>query len=162
MRSVNFYMPVQVYFESGCVLLHSQQLASLGDRALLVTGRSGAVKSGALEDVCTALKMHRVEWEAFSQVGENPLVSVSYTHLQGTASGRKPVPGIVAVDPSKIPYGTRMYIVSSDGSFVYGYAVAGETGSAMKEGRVDFDLLYATYAQSCAHGKRALDVYFLD
>lgn len=81
---------------------------------------------------------------------------------QGTASGRKPVPGIVAVDPSKIPYGTRMYIVSSDGSFVYGYAIAGETGSAMKEGRVDFDLLYATYAQSCAHGKRALDVYFLD
>ncbi|MZL69852.1 iron-containing alcohol dehydrogenase [Bittarella massiliensis] len=75
MRSVNFYMPVQVYFESGCVLLHSQQLASLGDRALLVTGRSGAAKSGALEDVCTALKMHRVEWEAFSQVGENPLVS---------------------------------------------------------------------------------------
>ena len=50
---------------------------------------------------------------------------------QGTASGRAPVPGIVAVDPRKIPYGTRMYIRSADGQFVYGCAIAGETGTAM-------------------------------
>lgn len=81
---------------------------------------------------------------------------------QGTASGRAPVPGIVAVDPRKIPYGTRMYIRSADGQFVYGCAIAGETGTAMTEGRVDLDLLYGSYQESCYHGVRAVDIYFLD
>ncbi|MDR3644464.1 MAG: ubiquitin-like domain-containing protein, partial [Clostridia bacterium] len=46
----------------------------------------------------------------------------------GTASGRRARVGVVAVDPRVIPYGTRLYITSSDGSFVYGYAIAGDTG----------------------------------
>ena len=81
---------------------------------------------------------------------------------QGTASGMKPVPGVVAVDPDVIPYGTRLYITSADGKFVYGYAIAGETGTAMCNGKVYMDLLYPTYKESCAHGVRYVNVYFLD
>jgi len=81
---------------------------------------------------------------------------------QGTASGMKPVPGIVAVDTRDIPYGTRMYITSADGKYVYGYAIAGETGRAVRQGKVDLDLLYPTYEESCAHGVRYVNVYFLD
>ena len=44
--------------------------------------------------------------------------------------------GTVAVDPSVIPYGTLLYITSTDGSFVYGYAVATDTGIAVQDGRI--------------------------
>ena len=44
--------------------------------------------------------------------------------------------GTVAVDPSVIPYGTLLYITSTDGSFVYGYAVATDTGIAVQKGQI--------------------------
>ena len=40
--------------------------------------------------------------------------------------------GTVAVDPDVIPYGTKLYITSTDGKFVYGYAVATDTGIASR------------------------------
>ncbi len=48
-----------------------------------------------------------------------------------TASGLRSRFGVVAVDPRVIPLGTRLYI---DG---YGYAVAGDTGGAIKGDRID-------------------------
>ena len=41
----------------------------------------------------------------------------------------------MAVDPDVIPYGTKLYITSTDGKFVYGYAVATDTGIAVQKGR---------------------------
>ncbi|MBO6231512.1 MAG: DUF348 domain-containing protein [Ruminiclostridium sp.] len=46
----------------------------------------------------------------------------------GTYSGRPLVIGSVGVDPDVIPFGSELYIVSEDGSHVYGYAVASDTG----------------------------------
>ena len=80
-----------------------------------------------------------------------------------TASGIR-VPGgvgTVAVDPTVIPYGTKLYIRSSDGSFVYGYAIAAETGSAFHGGTTAVDLFYATYEESCANGAKSVDIYIL-
>lgn len=48
-----------------------------------------------------------------------------------TASGLRPGPGRVAVDPRIIPLGTRMWIEG------YGECVAADTGSAIKGMRVD-------------------------
>lgn len=70
--------------------------------------------------------------------------------------------GTVAVNPNVIPYGTRLYIAAADGSFIYGYAIASDCGTAMMEGRVDFDLFFETFEESCWFGRRALDVYILD
>ena len=50
------------------------------------------------------------------------------------ASGQRLTYGTVAVDPSVIPYGTLLYITSDDGRFVYGYAYAADTGTAMMAG----------------------------
>ena len=36
--------------------------------------------------------------------------------------------GVIAVDPTVIPYGTKMYIESADGKYIYGYAIAGDCG----------------------------------
>ena len=67
--------------------------------------------------------------------------------------------GTVAVDPSVIPYGTLLYIESTDGKFVYGYALATDTGTAMREGHALVDLYYETYAESVANGVFQVNVY---
>lgn len=79
----------------------------------------------------------------------------------GTASGMKAQVGVVAVDPSVIPYGTKLYIVSPDGKWVYGYAVAGDTGGALKSGRVVVDLYYDTVEECYKFGRRTMNVYVI-
>lgn len=67
--------------------------------------------------------------------------------------------GTVAVDPRVIPYGTLLYIASTDGSFVYGYAIATDTGLALRNGHVLVDLFYETYAESLLNGAIQVNVY---
>ena len=67
--------------------------------------------------------------------------------------------GTVAVDPDIIPYGTLLYIASPDGKFVYGYALATDTGIALQDGRVLVDLFYETYAESVINGAINVNVY---
>lgn len=76
-----------------------------------------------------------------------------------TATGTTVHKGTVAVDPSIIPYGTKMYIVSSDGKFVYGEGTAEDCGPAIKNDRID--LFYFTFKECAAFGRRDCYVYFL-
>lgn len=80
----------------------------------------------------------------------------------GTASGLDAEVGHVAVNPNVIPYGTKMYIRSADGLFVYGYAIAADTGVALMDGRVALDLFYGTYLESALNGIRKVDIYILE
>ncbi len=79
-----------------------------------------------------------------------------------TATGRAPVYGVVAVDPSVIPLNSKLYIESADGgkSWIYGFAVAGDTGGAIKGKRVD--LCYNTLDQCYQFGRRDCIVYVLN
>lgn len=78
------------------------------------------------------------------------------------ASGMKLSAGYVAVRADEIPYGTRMYITSADGSFVYGYAIAADTGVGLMQGLIDVDLYYDTYTESCLNGRQLVNIYILD
>ncbi|MFV0351292.1 MAG: 3D domain-containing protein [Oscillospiraceae bacterium] len=90
-------------------------------------------------------------------------VGTAYSASGGRGAGGQGLYcGTVAVDPRVIPYGTRLYITSSYGQFIYGYAIASDTGTAMVEGRVDLDLYFETNAEARAFGKRAIDIYILD
>ena len=71
-----------------------------------------------------------------------------------TAIGMRAGKGVVAVDPSVIPLGTRLYIEG------YGPAVAGDVGRAIKGRRID--LGYGTYREAIAWGRRTVRVYVLD
>lgn len=67
--------------------------------------------------------------------------------------------GVIAVDPKVIPLGSRVYVEALDGSWSYGYAVAADTGGAIKGNRVD--LLYNTKSECNAFGRRSCRVYVL-
>ena len=78
------------------------------------------------------------------------------------ASGRRLTYGTVAINPNIIPYGSLMYITSADGKFVYGYAYAADTGTAMMEGKAFIDLYYETYDESVMSAVIPVNVYVLD
>ena len=67
--------------------------------------------------------------------------------------------GVVAVDPRVIPYGTRMFIVNENGSFVYGLATAEDCGGGIKGKRLD--LYMPTLSQAFKYGRKDVTVYFL-
>ena len=70
-----------------------------------------------------------------------------------TATGEKVRYGYVAVDPSVIPLGTRLYIEG------YGYAVAKDTGGSIKGNRID--LFFNTKGECYRFGVRNVKVYVL-
>lgn len=67
--------------------------------------------------------------------------------------------GTVAVDPRVIPLGTRMFIVSNDGWYVYGVSTAEDTGSSIKQMKID--LYFPTVEECRQFGIRGVTVYFL-
>lgn len=68
--------------------------------------------------------------------------------------------GVIAVDPRVIPLGSRVYIEAVDGSWSYGFAVAADTGGAIKGNRVD--LCYRTQYECIQFGRRKCKVYVLN
>lgn len=91
--------------------------------------------------------------------------ATAYTHTDEgcnmtTATGTTVRVGTVAVDPSVIPYGTRMFIVSNDGAYIYGIGTAEDCGGAINGDRLD--LYFETNAECLKFGWRTCTVYFLD
>lgn len=78
------------------------------------------------------------------------------------ASGRRLTYGTVAINPGVIPYGSLLYITSDDGKFVYGYAYAADTGTALVQGKAFIDLYYETYEESVENAVIPVTVYVLD
>jgi uncharacterized protein YabE (DUF348 family)/3D (Asp-Asp-Asp) domain-containing protein len=87
----------------------------------------------------------------------------AYSGGWGTASGLKPpVPGYVAVDPKQFPYGTKLWIVSNDGRYVYGYAIAADTGGFVATNSCMIDLYMPNTEMARQWGARGVSVYVLD
>lgn len=87
--------------------------------------------------------------------------ATAYTGDPATASGRKPMAGHIAVDPTEYPYGTELFITSADGAYVYGYCIAADTGGFVQMGNTDVDL-YMNNEQMCDDwGNRPITIYVL-
>lgn len=81
-----------------------------------------------------------------------------------SALGRptKLVPGNVAMDLSRFPRGTKLYIKTPNGGYVYGYSSVADTGTAVKSGKVLVDLFFNTYEESARFGVKEVEVYVLN
>ncbi len=80
----SFYMPVNCITGTGCVGKSIDVFARYGKRCLIVTGKSSAKLSGALDDAVSALEAARIEYAVFDGIGANPLISAC--HAAGEAA----------------------------------------------------------------------------
>lgn len=95
-----------------------------------------------------------------SFIGEATAYSCEGNPNAITATGTKARVGEVAVDPKFIPLGTKMFIILSDGSLIYGYCVAEDTGGAVKGNIID--LYMNTFADCSLVGRSDCTVYILN
>lgn len=75
-----------------------------------------------------------------------------------TASGTTVRVGVVAVDRNVLPLGTKVYVMSNDGAYNYGFAVAEDTGVRGNT----IDLYMDTNRECLQFGVRECTVYILD
>ncbi|MBQ3063885.1 MAG: iron-containing alcohol dehydrogenase [Clostridia bacterium] len=72
MTHADFLMPTALYFGEDCLEKGATLLGAAGTHALLVTGKSSARLSGALDDVTALLSRLNVKFTIFDGVTENP------------------------------------------------------------------------------------------
>lgn len=78
----------------------------------------------------------------------------AYTYTGNrTATGQVPAVGTIAVDPSVIPLGSKLYVEG------YGYGVAADTGGSIKGNKID--LFMEDRAQCLQWGRRNVKLYVL-
>ena len=129
------------------------------------TGRTLSIKSGlsAISDLTPPASL---EFDANGlPVNYKKLIKGTSTAYSGggtTSTGRPAMEGYVAVDPDEIPYGTKLYVVSADGKYVYGYCIAADTGGFIyhKNGAT-IDIYMNTESQCVQFGRRAVNIYVL-
>ena len=126
------------------------------DKVVLV-GTNGAATSGGAGTFTDS----NGATVAYSQVLTGSGTAYTAPTGAGTATGVRAYHGGVAVNPNIIPYGSKLYIVSTDGSFVYGYATAVDTGGALMAGTAIVDCYYNTYDECVNFGRRDVNVYVL-
>jgi 3D (Asp-Asp-Asp) domain-containing protein len=132
-------------------------LASLARQRRLTTRQIAALDSSAQQVVQRAETIQAQASVPSSAgapvVGGDRSLTVMATgySLEGqTATGLPAGPGVVAVDPSVIPLGTRMTIPG------YGEGVAADTGSAVQGYAID--LWFPTLADALAWGRRTVTI----
>ena len=83
---MQIYMPTKVYSENDCVMNHRDELASLGSKAMIVTGKHSSRVNGSLLDVEKALQEEETKYVIFDDIEENPSIE---TVMKATELGRK-------------------------------------------------------------------------
>lgn len=90
-------------------------------------------------------KVIRVEATAYSSAQPNL--------SKYTATGKLCKRGVIAVDPKIIPLGTKVFIPG------YGYAVAEDTGSAIRGHKID--IAFDTVAECYQFGRKNIEIYIV-
>lgn len=100
MLQADFYIPTRLFFGKNSLQRCRDMIAAAGIHAFLVTGKSSAKKSGALDDVTTLLTQAKIRFTLFDGVTENPPLITCYEAGQlAAASGCDFVIGIGGGSP---------------------------------------------------------------
>lgn len=137
-------------------IIDSKTIKKPVNEVILVGTKGASVNGGA----GTFTDMYGNEI-AYSRVHTGSGTAYTAPAGAGTATGVPAYHGGVAVNPNIIPYGSKLYIESTDGSFVYGYATAVDTGGALMDGSAIVDCFYNTYDECVNFGRRDVNVYVI-
>ena len=74
----NFYMPVNILSGNDVLNQNKAIFSELGKKCLIVTGKTSAKKSGALEDIINIFDELNIEYEIYDKITENPLTVDCY------------------------------------------------------------------------------------
>lgn len=85
----------------------------------------------------------------------------AYSGDEYTATGKNCRTGYIAVNPKQFPYGTKLWIVSADGKYVYGYCSAEDTGGFVKKKSCTVDLYMDSEEECYNWGHRDVIIYVL-
>ncbi len=122
------------------------KVIAYGTKSTMETSRGTVAYSKVLDVVATAYT-NDAKW------GD----SIAFSSMLGGLRTRW---GVIAVDPSVIAPGTKVYVKSIDGLADYGFAIAGDTGGSIKGNRID---LWMDNDPLCnIWGVRSVEVYILD
>ncbi|MCX7920780.1 MAG: iron-containing alcohol dehydrogenase family protein [Clostridia bacterium] len=67
-----FQIATKVVFGKGCITENKEELKKYGKRAVIVTGKTSAKTSGALDDVSAALNESGIEYTIYNEIENNP------------------------------------------------------------------------------------------
>lgn len=74
----NFYMPVNILSGEDVLNQNKSIFTELGKKCLIVTGKTSAKKSGALDDIINLFNELNIEYEIYDKITENPLTVDCY------------------------------------------------------------------------------------
>lgn len=75
---MNFHLPTNIFYGRTAFAEASSYLNSLGKKALIVTGKTSAKKSGALDSTLEYLEKANIEYVIYAEIEENPsLISIA-------------------------------------------------------------------------------------
>ncbi len=169
-RYVNGELQSSTYVSEAVLTQPTNKVMQVGTKPKIPTIAKPQQNSSAVLPIGTP--MSEIPLPADVIIGANGLPTTyrQVINAQATAyslPGRKTSTGVpaqngyVAVDPKEIPYGTEMYIVSADGRYVYGYAIAADTGSYIDSVDWTVDLHMNTEAECIQWGRRDVIIYIL-
>lgn len=132
--------------------LNTRQVASLEQRAQAADARSSriAAQQALAPTTAPSTPVQPPSPSTSGAGGALTVVATAYSGGGSTATGLPTGPGIVAVDPTVIPFGTHMTIPG------YGEGVAADTGSAIIGARIDVWL--PTEAQAAQWGVQTITI----
>ena len=140
--------PVPTIIEKGTIA----NFANNGDKVTNISANADGSGTLTLEngEVLTYREARTMRGTAYT-AGEGKVDTV-------TATGTTVRPGVVAGDRKTLPLGTKVYVVSNDGAYTYGFAIAEDTGV---RGNI-IDLYMNSYDERIQFGVRDCTVYILD
>ncbi len=68
------YMPTVVYSERNCVKNHGDDIALIGRKAMIITGKHSSRANGSLKDVTDVLEEKNIQFVIFDDIEENPSI----------------------------------------------------------------------------------------
>ncbi len=146
-------------------ILCQQVVAQPVNEIIAVGTREHEAEEGALpRPVIDSSTITLSSGEVLTYTEKVTCLATAYTcegYVGTTATGTRARVGAIAVDPEMFPYGTRFYIETKDGEYIYGVATAEDCGDKRFIYDTRLDLYFNTKQECIRFGARSCNVYIL-